>query len=592
MNYRSLQFVCFLIAMLLSCGEIGLAQGVSPLTCVGTAAVPPFSRSEGITQLMSDLIIRCFGGTPTAAGAVIPTTTLQLSLNTNVSSRVLGHPWTEALLFLDEPGWNPVNLVQAPCQLPGGGCLNLGNGEGGPTATNPNYYIGQGTGANVNIYQGRLAPGRTDSIIFDNIPFDPPGTNGERILRIGNIRAYVAALGDGSIPLPVIATLTSSGPVTIPMQIFQPIVGFLQRSVATTVLPNGLPPMFSPCTPQNLELAANSAATGTSQFAVRFSELLPYSLRRRSAAEFVGDETSPPPVSQNMFLPQLHTETGFFNRFFPDLGIQGNLAAAGLADHGTRLVARFNGVPPGVKIFTKAAMTFPQAFGHQTVIRLIQTDVNGAGPFAPIPASSSGLAQIPITGLRSAIAVFEVLDAGASVFDQVNIPFYVAYNGVPELGSVTVNLGLGPLSTAFAASGFDAPIPRFVDTSTALIAFEFSVGGCAAAPAVTSQMHVTLGEFRPSGGQVAQDVIVKNVGVNPAANPIWLVLDSLSSNTSLVNRAGFTSAALPAGSPFVGAGSSGSLLPGQVARFVLRFQKPVSGTITYTPRVLAGPFPR
>lgn len=260
--------------------------------------------------------------------------------------------------------------------------MNIGNGDGGATAANPNYYIGQGTGANVNVFQGRLHPTRSDAVIFDSIPIDPPG-GGERIIRISNLRANASALGTGSVPIAIfglIQSLALTGEFSIPIVNANPVIGVLQTSHSGSVQPGGAASEFSPCTPQNPALAASPGATGTSQFSVRFTELIPSGFTSRTGATFAGENTSPPPVSQNLFYLPAFTETGYLDLYFPDLGVRGNLALAGLADHGTRLVARFTNVPLGVKLFGPAAITVGTP-PNASVARLVQTDYNGAGAF-------------------------------------------------------------------------------------------------------------------------------------------------------------------------------------------------------------------
>ncbi|MGH9657091.1 MAG: hypothetical protein ACRD96_01025, partial [Bryobacteraceae bacterium] len=82
--------------------------------CTTNAGVPPIIRSEGLTELVGDLILNCTGGISTPIGGVIPPVNIQIFLNTSVTSDLINgssSPWTEALLLLDEP----LPGAQYPC---------------------------------------------------------------------------------------------------------------------------------------------------------------------------------------------------------------------------------------------------------------------------------------------------------------------------------------------------------------------------------------------------------------------------------------------------------------------------------------------
>ncbi|MDP8979812.1 MAG: hypothetical protein M3O35_04385, partial [Acidobacteriota bacterium] len=72
--------------------------------CNANAGVPPIVRAEGITELVGDLILNCTGGNPTRAGAQVPLSNVQIFLNTNITSRIVGSgSLSEATLMIDEP---------------------------------------------------------------------------------------------------------------------------------------------------------------------------------------------------------------------------------------------------------------------------------------------------------------------------------------------------------------------------------------------------------------------------------------------------------------------------------------------------------
>jgi hypothetical protein len=94
----------------------------------------------------------------------------------------------------------------------------------------------------------------------------------------------------------------------------------------------------------------------------------------------------------------------------------------------------------------------------------------------------------------------------------------------------------------------------------------------------------------PFSHTVRQTVYVSNAGNTPVSGPVFLALDNLSSNTTLLNSEGTTQILAPIGSPFVqvpiGGFGGDVLFPHQTAIVNLTFQDPTSGAITYTARAL------
>ena|SRR6185369_10100361 len=87
--------------------------GTGSLACTASVAVPPQLRSEGLTELIGDIVLTCTGGPALPNGSVVPTANITVSLGTNVTSRILStaslnngptQNISEALLLIDEPG--------------------------------------------------------------------------------------------------------------------------------------------------------------------------------------------------------------------------------------------------------------------------------------------------------------------------------------------------------------------------------------------------------------------------------------------------------------------------------------------------------
>ena len=115
-DFRKLLFAFAVVALIVGLQVPAGAQGFGnapAFTCVANAGVPPIVRSEGVTELVGDLILNCQGGTPTPAGVNIPLSNIQIFLNTNITSRLLNSGnLSEATMLIDEP--YPATSPQAP----------------------------------------------------------------------------------------------------------------------------------------------------------------------------------------------------------------------------------------------------------------------------------------------------------------------------------------------------------------------------------------------------------------------------------------------------------------------------------------------
>jgi hypothetical protein len=154
-------------------------------SCAANAGIPPTLRSEGMTELVGDIVLQCTGGMPTPLGQLVPTANITVQFNTAVTSRQFSNGTSEALLLIDEPGsaTNP-NTPQIPC-LTLGGCPILGTAGAGTY---------NGTPGHPNIFQGTPGPG-PNTVTWNGMPIDAPGTAGFHIYRITNIRANANQLG-------------------------------------------------------------------------------------------------------------------------------------------------------------------------------------------------------------------------------------------------------------------------------------------------------------------------------------------------------------------------------------------------------------
>ena len=490
------------VALAFGAASTANAQQVAAFSCVGNAGVPPIVRAEGLTELVGDLVLNCTGGTPTAAGSPVPQANVQIFLNTNVTSRLVSDPWSEALLMIDEP----TAAAQRYCSV-NGGCAITGVGAAAGSdgiLDGVDYDQTSGSGGTVpNVYQGRSAG--ANSIVWLGVPIDPPGTNATRVIRITNIRANANQLGVSStlIPTQIVMFISVTGTTSVPINNPQQTVAFIQPglSFSTRQAVNS----YLQCVSFNSAAATDSSKALINGMGtiVRFSEGFASAFKRRNAAAYVDGDTSPTPTDQNVPGAIYNTESGFLNQT-PAIvtGSSANgLAAAGLADHGTRLMARFANVPAGVVLYaslypvstcsdcgpsSRPAITSVRAATSSTLTmaRLVTTDANGGGSFSRVTGTNSssfdgGAATAPIALNNGAgMATWEVLQADPLTSQTYEFGIGVSYvantsNNLPGLGSATVAGSFAPLSTVTTQSA-SAPLPRFADTSSARTIFTIS----------------------------------------------------------------------------------------------------------------------
>jgi len=247
------------------------AQGA--FTCNTTGASPNIVRSEGVAELVGDVILNCTGGTPTKAGKEIPLSNVQVSLNTNITSRIVqtSSNASEALLLIDEPypsangvaPQSPTAAQQGPSASPTvigdpfstppipptygnattqQACLannntncqiisiGVGTGSLGSYSGVTNLFT---PGSHFNIFQGVQA--NTSTLSWQGVPIDAPGTAGIRTIRITNIRANACLLGVSStfIPTQITAIIGVNGGATIIINNPSQVVGQAQQGLLT-----------------------------------------------------------------------------------------------------------------------------------------------------------------------------------------------------------------------------------------------------------------------------------------------------------------------------------------------------------------------
>ena len=147
----------------------------------------------------------------------------------------------------------------------------------------------------------------------------------------------------------------------------------------------------------------------------------------------------------------------------------------------------------------------------------------------------------------------------------------------------------------FGLSLVNNPIPAnetnnfggYNNVATANDLSDLFVSGALPAPASTS---VTAGGFvlNPHTQHYDQVVHIANNGTSPIPAPLFLVLDNLSSNATLVNADGTTAILAPLGSPYISVSLGGDeiLRPHETKTVKLEFADPSGQSIDYNTRVL------
>jgi len=492
------------VAVVLGSASSASAQFTPALQCTSNAGATPLVRAEGIAELVGDVVLNCTGGTPTAAGAIVPQVNIQVFLNTNITSRLVSDPLSEALILIDDP----VPSQQNPCLL--SNCPVLGVGAAG---TGVQFKNGKTLGI-PNIFQGRNAG--TSALQWLGVPIDPPGTNGTRTVRITNVRANASQLGTSStlIPTQIQMFISVTPPQALPLNNPQQTVAFVSpgltfslRNAISSDTTSGI--TFLQCVSNNADISADNtkalngtlSSSGLNNVSVvaRFREGFPSSFKRRNVAPYastvggtgpISADTAPTPnlqdtpggVAQNSIGGQYFTESGFYaGASGGSLNGQPNgLANAGLADTGTRLMLRFAGLPAGAQIFVGIyeAPAGVSSTGALSRVRLVSTDASGAGAFSAVSATSGGIyAPVAITG-GAGIAVYEVMSSDPLSQENIEVPIIVAFTSNtatnnPGLGTATVTGSFAPLSTVTTQSS-SAPLPRFIDVPSSKTAFIFN----------------------------------------------------------------------------------------------------------------------
>ena len=284
-DFRKLFYALAMVALVVGLSIPASAQG-GAITC-NAFTNPTFARAEGYAELVGDLVMTCTGGTPTTPGQPVPQLNIQVFLSTNITSKLTGNGFNEALLIVDEPN-SPTNPTRG---IRNCGAASEDTGPAGagvcaiiapssPTLTYDGSVPGNPTpplstlasAANYgstrpNVFQGRQAQstgttGISSSIVFAGVPFDPPGTTTTRTLRITNVRADAEFLGvvSGFTVQPVLMSVgfSNTGFLAINNSANQLVVANVLRGLQAPTIKSQ--PGFLQCTSVNAALISTSTS--------------------------------------------------------------------------------------------------------------------------------------------------------------------------------------------------------------------------------------------------------------------------------------------------------------------------------------------
>ena len=450
----------------------------APLSFTVNPVVPALLRGEGLTELVSDIVITGTGGVPTPAGAAVPLVNITVTMNTSVTSRLFAG--TPAVLL------DAVLLIDEPSSPPGSGKLNTLPTQPAPVGVGGSSGIDFKDGQAPNIIVGQTSPSAGNSVTFFGVPIDPPGT-GSRVLRITNLRINgTVGISSGTGSLQFLAVLSVSDTKALPLTTTAPItVGVGNPSTSVAVLSTsatGGTFTINPSAGVNPALVSNPAATGVINVMLQFTGAITGAFK--------------PATAKQNFIPGVPYTA---EESFDGTGLQLVPGAPplnvfmGHADQGTQFVARFQNVPPNVLVFVTTRDVPPGGLQNNDpdnpparAVLVFPTSQTGKTP-GGVPLGTGGktsgqIAGIPIalvptqSGLApaSAQAIWEWVgppQPGQQQSLQFGVILAMAPgSALPAAVTATVHLNLGPISTVGSASQSD-PVPRFTDVSQALNLF-------------------------------------------------------------------------------------------------------------------------
>jgi hypothetical protein len=446
------------------------------LTATVITAAPLNIRREGLSELVSDVVLLFTGGIPTPRGLPVPQVNITLSFNTNVTSRLFLGRFQDAVLLIDDPALlNNSSTIPAPLGVGGSGL---------------DFHAGQAP----NVIIGSHATDATDQVTFVAVPLDQPGT-GQRTMRMTNLRVNAhglgASLADGSGTVTVNVSIEggidagSGTSVSFPNP--HQTVGTVQPATVSKVIPltgsgpGSAPANINPALGVNTDLVTHPASnTGLINLLLQFNGSFPDAFKPLT-------HLPRPPIGSPYQGEESFDRIGL--SFATGVPPFPSTEPTGIADQGTLFVARFENIPAGLQVFVTTrdlpgsgiSGGDPNQPSPEAV--LVTSEGGGVTPPPGVPRGTGGvtagpapfsgipIAAIPLTnGEGEAVWQWVAELKGSIQTPQFGVLLALPAGSSNVTGSATVNLSLGPRSTVASASQGDF-IPRFADTSVPISFF-------------------------------------------------------------------------------------------------------------------------
>jgi len=418
-----------------------------PYSCNATA-VPTLARSEGIAEMMGDVLLVCSGTVP--SGGILAN--IRLRLTANITSNILVDKGTltEATLVLNEAltvdglrfvGYNSSSSTVAPGQQ--------------------------------NIYQARKIS--DDEIEWAGVWLAAPSSNAFKTIRLTNVRGNVQSRGDFAT---IYASINIVSPTSVPVDNNLLVVADTRPGLSFSV---------DDVSFKNCEVPDHDIEDEDNDDLVilNFKEGFASAFRPAYNYTFVdGEIANGWPGVNNIPGGGYLNESGF-NPSPVSFGTLTKEDVIGKATQGTRLMARFKDVPDGVTLHVPGIVTVGAS--DMVLWRVVDTNSSGGGGDFDTDdgeLDSDGLLVYEVVSISS---------IGYSTQETVEVPVGVEFDTPGPLGTATVNGNFAPISTVFTMS-YSAPEPRFVDRAPDETAFQ--IGPCRTIllfPYVTNQAQFDTG---------------------------------------------------------------------------------------------------
>lgn len=404
-HFRKMLFAAAAVASFLGMSNSANAQS-NPFVC-NTSFSPLVVRVEGLRELVGDIVISCSGGNSIGTGGVggvaasgpantppvlngvfahpyvggvevatptVPAINISVTVaGTRITNRIFGSGnLTDALLFIDDPTTptsGSTRLNQNPCDTDTGTpgvCTGLNYFFENGVATGAGRPVSGASGNPLNVFQAQYGIGggyapNEQTITFVGVPVVQPGSfvgAGTRTFRIKNIRVQVANSFQVNGQIQAFIGIQNP-PANLVLNNAQGVVGFVQRGLFFDTVAGG---PYAQCLGFNVNSSGSFAGHNTSTALqhtglLRFTEAYGVSFKRRG---FDGALDKYDAVYNQYYIAgagqanptaNYNNESGFYNRNFPETN---GLRESGIASQGTRLRARFVGIPASVRLYVSA----------------------------------------------------------------------------------------------------------------------------------------------------------------------------------------------------------------------------------------------